>query len=198
MSNDLNGRWVFRFCTGAIGSPRSLDRGTGRSAGVGDIEWWRPLRDDGGFDRVRCGVLAPAQLQVGVHPCGQAGLVLVDEHDAVGAAGPVVLGIEQESGEGAAEGGLSAAAQVVPDDSPAQVLWRDRHRGAAPRCRTGVWGRGAEETPLELPTTRTSPMLRGESTGRRARGVERLSAVMVPAALSGVAGGEVCMAVSVP
>lgn len=121
MSNGLNGRWVFRFRAGAIGSPRSLDHGTSRSAGVIDIERRSPLRDDDGFDRVRCRVLAPAQLQVRVHPCGQAGLVLVDEHDAVGAAGPVVLGIEQESGEGAAEGRLLAAAQVIPDDPPAQV-----------------------------------------------------------------------------
>ena len=58
---------------------------------------------------------------MGVHPRGQANLVRVDEKHAVGAAGPVVLGIEQESGEGAAEGGLSAAAQVVPNDPPAQV-----------------------------------------------------------------------------
>lgn len=32
-----------------------------------------------------------------------------------------MLGVKQESGEGAAEGGLSAAAQVVPDDAPPQV-----------------------------------------------------------------------------
>lgn len=121
MSKHLTGRWVLGFRAGAIGSPCGLDHGTGGSAGMGDIERRSPLRDDGGFDRVRCGVLAPAQLQVRVHPCGQAGLVLVDEHDAVGPAGPVVLGVEQESGERAAEGGLPAAAQVILDYPPSQV-----------------------------------------------------------------------------
>lgn len=97
---------------------------------------------------------------------GQAGLVLVDEHDAVGAAGPVVLGIEQESGQG----GLSAVAQVVPDDPPAQVRGEtdidepyrgvDRVRGAG-ELRKHIWS---------CPTTRTSRVLWGAWTGCRARG----------------------------
>ena len=42
---------------------------------------------------------------MGVHPGSQSNLVLVDEDDAISASGPVVLGIEEQPGEGAAEGG---------------------------------------------------------------------------------------------
>lgn len=44
-------------------------------------------------------VRAPRGTQVGVHPRGQAGLVVVEEDDAVGAPGLVGLGVEGQFGE---------------------------------------------------------------------------------------------------
>ncbi|MCE4265258.1 hypothetical protein R4P64_32800 [Rhodococcus sp. IEGM 1366] len=49
-------------------------------------------------------------LKVGV-PGGQTVFVFVDEDDTVGAPGPVALGIEQQPGEGAGQGGRSAAGE---------------------------------------------------------------------------------------
>lgn len=70
------------------------------------VQRWCLLRDDGRFDRGRVRVLAPRQSQVGVHPGGQPGLVLGNEHYPFGA---VVLLVEQQTGEGAAQYGAAAA-----------------------------------------------------------------------------------------
>ena len=69
-----------------------------------DVEGWMQCSDDVALHVSRCRVLAPGDVQVVAHPLGQPSLVLVDQDDAVGPAGPVVLLIEQEAGQGAAQG----------------------------------------------------------------------------------------------
>ena len=82
-----------RACSGAavVRSAGGLDDVAGRPVCMVEVQRGCPLGYDVGFDRSGVGVLAPVQAKVGAHPVSEASLVLGDQHDAVGAFGPVAV-----------------------------------------------------------------------------------------------------------
>lgn len=78
----------------------------------------RPLGVAGGR------VLAPRHEEVRDHPVGQSPLVVVDEDNAVSPPSAVLLVIEQQACEGAAQSGASGSSEVVGTE-PTSELGRD-------------------------------------------------------------------------
>lgn len=86
-----------------------------------DVERRAQGLNDGRLDVTRGRVHLPGHLQALGNPLGQPGLVVIDKHDATGAASAELLLIEQKAGKRTAQGRGAAAPQVVLQDPRVEV-----------------------------------------------------------------------------
>jgi|GEM_PF-7080775 len=111
-----------RTGAGVVALPGCPDKVEGGPRGMVDVQRRPQDVNDRLFDDARGGMLTPRHVQVLDHPIRQSEFVVVDQDDAVRPPGAVLLVVQQESGEGPAQGRAAGPAEVVGHEPATESL----------------------------------------------------------------------------